>query len=349
MTGGSTAQRAVLVAAAALLQLVVGCTEDGGTAPDPRGESRSTEPTAAPMSLTSSASTPAPPSTTRESPSPSADTSTTKGPSGAERFRAGRALVNVRHLAIRIGPRHATSPAFAEAVDWAASRLRRLGYDVRRQPVAVPGGVSWGVPVTAGTSYNVIAATPDFAPRKPYVLVGAHLDTVPPAPGAEDNASGVSVVLELARLGRKEGTRLPVVFVLFGAEEPRGDGDDLHHFGSTAYVARMSRPARSNLQAMVSLDRVGVGSVIPICTGGLSPPVVQRQLLSTAAEADIPTSRCDDNQSSDHWSFEKAGLAAVRVGGTPYAEYHSAADLPPVVDQGQLRRVGAMMWSWLRS
>ena len=53
------------------------------------------------------------------------------------------------------------------------------------------------------------------------------------------------------------------------------------------------------------------------------------------------------NQGSDHWSFEKAGLPAARVGGTPYAAYHSAADVPAVVQITQLNRVGRLMWAWL--
>jgi len=296
----------------------------------------------------------------RSAPAPPAPTTTTTPPlttqtpaepqvkpSDPERFRADLALRTVRYLATRIGPRHATSPAFAEAVRWTSSRFRKLGYDVRRQPVQVPGGVSWGVPVSGGGSHNVIATAPGFDPTEPYLLVGAHLDTVPPSPGAEDNASGVSVVLELARLAKPEGTRLPVVFVLFGAEEPRGSGDDLHHFGSTTYVERLSRVARSSLVAMVSLDRVGVGRVVPVCTGGLSPLVVQRQLVTASMAVDVATTRCTDNQSSDHWSFEKAGFAVARIGSTPYAAYHSASDLPGVVSGEQISRVGATMWRWL--
>jgi Zn-dependent M28 family amino/carboxypeptidase len=63
-------------------------------------------------------------------------------------------------------------------------------------------------------------------------MVGAQLDTVPQAPGAEDNASGVSVLIEAARLAAQRPTRLPVMFVAFAAEEPRGDGEAWHHFGS---------------------------------------------------------------------------------------------------------------------
>ncbi|NIS33802.1 MAG: M28 family peptidase, partial [Actinobacteria bacterium] len=47
---------------------------------------------------------------------------------------------------------------------------------------------------------------------------------------------GVAAVLELARLIRAEPPALPVRLVAFGAEEPRGAGDDMHHFGSQQFV-----------------------------------------------------------------------------------------------------------------
>jgi len=45
--------------------------------------------------------------------------------------------------------------------------------------------------------------------------------------------------------------------------------------------------------------------------------------------------------------FDEAGMPAARVGGTSYAGYHSAADLPAVINPPQLRRVGVLMWTWL--
>jgi Zn-dependent M28 family amino/carboxypeptidase len=176
--------------------------------------------------------------------------------------------------------------------------------------------------------------------------VGAHLDTVAVAPGAEDNASGVAVLLQTARLAAVADTRLPVVWVAFGAEEPRGPGDDLHHFGSQHYVGAISRSARESLRAMVSLDRVGVGRVVPVCTGPLSPDRVQQQLVRAGRRAGVPTAHCE-NTASDHWSFEKAGFAVARLGSTSYAAYHSPRDLPRVVDRRQLGRTGRLLWAWL--
>jgi Zn-dependent M28 family amino/carboxypeptidase len=157
----------------------------------------------------------------------------------------------------------------------------------------------------------------------------------------------VSVVLELARLSSVGQTKLPVVFVAFAAEEPRGEGDALHHFGSTAMVDRLSGAERRATNAMVALDRIGVGTVVPVCTGGLEPPSVRAALLRAAGRIGVPASACL-NTSSDHWSFEKAGMRAARVGGTSYAGYHSAGDVPSVIDPAQVQRVGRLMWGWLR-
>ena len=224
--------------------------------------------------------------------------------------------------------------------------FRRLGYDVERQRVDVPAGESWGVAVPAGSSVNIVARPAGFEPGEPYVVVGAHLDTVPQAPGAEDNASGVGVVLAVAEAVAGRRTRLPVVFVAFGAEEPRGPTDDDHHYGSRRYVDLMTPAERTALRGMVSLDRVGVGARVPVGSAGDSDPV-QRAVLAAARRAGVPTLPDPRQRSSDHWSFVRAGLPAARLGSTPYAGYHSAGDVPSVVSSAQLARVGRLLLEWL--
>ena len=54
-----------------------------------------------------------------------------------------------------------------------------------------------------------------------------------------------------------------------------------------------------------------------------------------------------DQRSSDHWSFVSAGLPGARLGSTPYAGYHSEADVPEVVQPAQLERVGRIVLEWL--
>ncbi len=272
------------------------------------------------------------------SPSPAA----TASPTPPVRFEVERAMRTVRHLAGEIGPRLATGPAFREAADWVAEAFRAQGYDVRRPSVPVPAGDSWGVPVEAGRSSNVVATPPDLDPTAPYVLVGAHLDTVAVAPGAEDNASGIAVLLELARVLGGGGQ---VVLVAFGAEEPVGPGE-LHHFGSKAYVAATPPRERRLLAGMVSLDRVGVGGVLPLSSVEGTPSALRDRLARIAAREGIPT-LVEIDSASDHESFADEGLPAARVGSTPYAGYHSAQDVPGVVVPAQLRRTGRLVTAWL--
>ena len=236
-----------------LVLLLGGCTTDEGAGqPPPRPRVEAGAP--------SSATAPAPP----PAPSPSASPP-------VEAANVSTAVGAVRHLAGRIGPRTATGPAYRRAARWVSGRLGRLGYTVRLQEVRVPGGVSWGVPVPAGTSVNVVAVPPGVSLTSPHLVVGAHLDTVPQAPGAEDNASGVGVLLTVAEAVAGRRTRLPVVFVAFGAEEPRGGTDADHHYGSRAYVDRLGPARREAVRGMVSLDRVGVGTVLPVCSAGAGP------------------------------------------------------------------------------
>jgi Zn-dependent M28 family amino/carboxypeptidase len=264
-------------------------------------------------------------------------------------MNARAALSDIVHLASRIGPREATSDNYAEAAAFVEARFERLDYDVRQAKVPVPSGDSWGTRVRRGTSLNVIAEPKDFDPKKPHVVIGAHLDTVPVAPGAEDNASGVAVMLQLAAMVSQQPAALPVQFIAFGAEEPRGSGDALHHFGSRQHVADLSRSERRAIQAMVSLDRVGVRArYVPICTATERGTRLRDAIRAAARRDDIATRACT-NYTSDHWSYAKAGVPAVRLGSIPYAGYHSRGDVPSVVDRRQLDRVGSTVWAWLRT
>ncbi|HET9872547.1 MAG TPA: M28 family peptidase [Propionibacteriaceae bacterium] len=285
---------------------------------------------------------------------PPGRTASTGAPSGRSstappvRFDSAAVIRDIRRLAEQIGPREATSPGFARAADLVEDRLERLGYRVRRTRVMVPAGSSWGTPVRRGTSENVIGEPLGFDARRPHVVVGAHLDTVAVSPGAEDNASGVAVTLELARLAAVAAPGLPAQFVAFGAEEPRGSGDALHHFGSRQLVADLPSASRRAIQAMVSLDRVGVAADhVPVCTGGPRGAPVRDALRRAARKVSVPSRRCF-NRSSDHWSYEKAGVPAARIGSIPYRGYHSRHDVVSVVDRQQLGWVGEVVWLWLQ-
>ncbi|HEX6195192.1 MAG TPA: M28 family peptidase [Jiangellaceae bacterium] len=269
-------------------------------------------------------------------------------------FDGAVALEVIEHLAAEVGPREGTSRAFHRAAGWVAERFTELDYHVTEQDVPVPRGDAsyrpeWGTVVEPGTSVNVIAEPAGFDPEQPHAVIGAHLDTVAVAPGAEDNASGVGAVLELAQLLAVWPADVPVRLIAFGAEEPRGSGDDMHHFGSQLFVRNLSEPEQAAVIGMVSLDRVGVrADAVPVGWGGRGPRAVVESLLDLADRTDIPAVQTD-NRSSDHWSFEKAGIAAARLGSVPFGAYHSARDVPSVIDRRQIRRVGRLTHAWALS
>ncbi|RKT76670.1 peptidase M28-like protein [Terracoccus luteus] len=246
-----------------------------------------------------------------------------------------------------IGSRDAVSPAYARAATYVTGQLESVGWRVRAQRFEVPAGTSWGVRVPGGTSTNLIADPPGFDSTEPHVVIGAHLDTVPQAPGAEDNASGVATVVELARMLREQPAATPVRLVLFGAEEARVPAGTRYAFGSRHYVTTLTDAERRATRGMLALDRVGVaGRTVPVCSGGRGTASLARDVRA-ASPASV-TNRCT-NRASDHVSFEAAGIPAARLGSVPFDGYHSAGDVPSVVSDSQMRRTGAVAWAWLRS
>ncbi|MBD2777228.1 M28 family peptidase [Iningainema tapete] len=81
------------------------------------------------------------------------------------------------------------------------------------------------------------------------ILIGAHYDAVPGTPGADDNATGVAVLLELARMFAAQPTRYPLRLVAFDLEE-------YGLLGSTDYVATL-RQEQQQLRLMMSLEMLG--------------------------------------------------------------------------------------------
>ncbi len=324
---------------------LVGCSADEvdpepGTLPRPSQEATPTVSAAPP---TAPAATPPAAPTTPPAKPPRAD---------PDDVRAATAMGAVRHLAGEIGPRPGTSRAYHRAADWVEARLTKLGWQVRQQSFRAPAGFSVagpteGLPVRAGRSANVIATRGDVVPGEPWLAVGAHLDTVPTSPGAEDNGSGVGALLAVAEAVAGRRTRLPVVLIAFGAEEPRGEGDAHHHYGSRAYVASLTPAERRTLRGMVSMDRVGVGDAVPVSSVA-EPDPLRAELLGAAERVGVPTLAETGQKSSDHWSFVREGLPGVRLGSTPYAGYHSADDVAAVVVPRQLARVARVVVSWLR-
>lgn len=144
-----------------------------------------------------------------------------------------RALEGVRH------PR--TAPGeHRRAEDYVAARLDELGWEVDRPPFEHRGR----------THRNVRGLRRGDEPERPRVLLGAHFDTVPGSPGADDNASGVAALLEAARLLAGVTTPATVELVAFDLEEPQG-GLRRHRIGSARYAERARRAGREYAGCLV--------------------------------------------------------------------------------------------------
>jgi Zn-dependent M28 family amino/carboxypeptidase len=112
-----------------------------------------------------------------------------------------------------------------------------------------PGEAAVGGRARVHTNFALHLPAPANCQDRPCILIGAHYDGVPGSPGADDNASGVAVLLELARLLQAQPARYPVQFVAFDLEE-------YGLLGSRAYVQDLVQQ-QIPLRLMVSLEMLG--------------------------------------------------------------------------------------------
>ncbi|NIR42616.1 MAG: M28 family peptidase [Gemmatimonadetes bacterium] len=145
------------------------------------------------------------------------------------------------------GPRHPrTAPkALGEAEALVEAELTAAGLSVERQPFDSGGR----------THHNVVGTLPGRRPDRPWLLVGAHFDTVTSTPGADDNASGIAVLLETARLFSRSQPERTVQFVGFNLEEPQ-DALGRYRVGSARFAKRARKEGRRYAGALV-LEMVG--------------------------------------------------------------------------------------------
>lgn len=282
-------------------------------------------------STPNAAPTVAPTATAATTPTPTADPGD---------FVLSNAMAHDRMLAVTIGIRETGTAGDRAAGAYIVSQLTKIGLQVRQQTFPLPKG---------GTSTNIIGAPPGFDERKPYLIVGGHRDSLR-GPGANDNGTGISVSLEVARAIAARPAHLPVLFVAFGAEEVEPDANHSHHVGSKAYVAAMSDAARKNLVAFVNLDMVGWGTEIhcprlPIGIGEGADRCVRmaHQLGMPAVEEVQPNY-------SDHGTFILANMDAAWIwAGDDLCCYHSPRDTMARVKPDEVNRAGRLALAMLRS
>ena len=294
----------------------VGCTEPSADAPS------STAPgsTLAPASSATVAAAPSPTITSTTLPrAPSTTTATTEpAPILPLEFDSELAMEHIRKLAKDIGIRPGGSEAENEALAYAASYLTGLGYDPVITEVPLPDGK---------TSHNLTVVKPGRLPLA--IAIGGHLDTKKTTPGANDDASGVAAVLELARDVAEADVVPTIYFICFGTEEIIDSNDEHHHYGSRAWVKEMKADQRESLAAMISLDMIAYGQTFHVRTMGKGPRTL-RDMLQTEAEAqDVDLVYLKDPGASgysDHEPFELAGYPAAWLQWRVDPTYHKMGD-----------------------
>jgi Zn-dependent M28 family amino/carboxypeptidase len=264
---------------------------------------------------------------------------------------------HVQTLAAAIGERNVWRPAALErAADYIKATLKDWGYDVNAQNFR-----AYGEDVRNLDSELRGRTTPGEI-----VVVGAHYDSVRGCPGANDNASGVAAMLELAR--RFQGRRLvrTLRFVAFVNEEPpffMSEG-----MGSVLY-AKAARARGDEIVGMMSLETIGYysdekgsqqypggldagypdrGNFIGFVANEASAHLLDRArdafqthspfpIQAAAAPADLPGVGW-----SDHWGFWQAGYRAFMVTDTApfrYPWYHTPGDTPDKLDYQRFGQV----------
>jgi Zn-dependent M28 family amino/carboxypeptidase len=277
--------------------------------------------------------------------------------SGGRRPAAARLRGHVEMLAGTIGERNLWRyAALVRAADYIAAEIAATGLAPQRQTFEVSK-----LPVA-----NVEATLGGTARCDEIVVVGAHYDTVPGCPGANDNGTGVASVLELARRLSAKPQPRTIKFVAFVNEEP--PFFQTGQMGSVVY-ANAAKSRGERIVGMLSLETMGyyseekgsqqypgpiaalypdVGNFIGFVANIGSARLLMKARRAFRARTAFPL-QCAAVPAgipgvgwSDHWAFWQAGYAAMMVTDTApfrYRWYHTAEDTPDKVDYGKLAEV----------
>lgn len=261
-------------------------------------------------------------------------------------FSASMAHEHVKYLSQKIGPRPAGSKAELKAAQYISYILNKNGWKVREQPFSkvVVREASLLQPeqqVELISSQNIIAELPGTLPDT--IVGGAHYDSANlNAPGALDNASGVGVLLELARVLSKEPHQETYQLIFFGAEE-------YGLVGSQFYAEHADLSA---VRWMLNVDMVGTPLEIDVSGKKSAPSGLIKQVAALARDSAIPfhisrdeimmTRESSQGGSSDFSSFLDKDIPALGLGiaGRPEGYFHRPEDGLERVSLEGMQRVG---------
>lgn len=260
-----------------------------------------------------------------------------------ETFDGQRAYADVEKQ-VAFGARTPGSEAHRQTVNWIRAQLADAGWMSEVQETA------WdGQPVR-----NIIASRDGQPPK---VILGAHYDSrlfadndpdpanhTLPVPGANDGASGVAVLLEIARVLPADS--IPVTLVFFDAEDNgRIPGWDWI-LGSRAYAASLTHLP----QAVVIVDMIGDAD-LRIFQEANSDPTLSAEIWQTAARlgyADVFIPEVRYTILDDHIPFIERGIPAVDIIDINYPYWHTLQDTPDKVSARSLQIVGDTVLAWLK-
>jgi Zn-dependent M28 family amino/carboxypeptidase len=242
-----------------------------------------------------------------------------------------------------MGPRVPGSEGHAQILTWIANELGAAGWTVEIQE-----SQALGHPIK-----NVVARRGDASPE---IVLGAHYDTrmfadhdpdpakqMNPVPGANDGASGVAILLELARTLPEE--IVPVWLVFFDAEDNgRIEGWDWI-LGSREFVR--ANPVRP--RAVVIVDMVGDAD-LNIYREGYSDPELTDAIWNVARELGHASKFIPEYRHSlldDHRPFLEAGIPAIDIIDFDYPYWHTTQDTPDKVSAESLQIVGETLHAWV--
>lgn len=281
----------------------------------------------------------------------------TRSPTPAEREIEKNLQLHVEKLAGEIGERSVWRYDELEAcAAYIRQILEELGYAVKEQPYRVLDKRVRNLEVEIAGGFK----------RDEIVLVGAHYDSAIGAPGANDNASGVAALLELARLlaGRQGGRTVRLVFFT-NEEAPFFQTPEM---GSLIYALRSHR-LKEKIVAMLCLETLGyfsnepnsqqypfpfslfypnAGNFLAFVGNLASRRLVHQTISSFRRHSAFPSEGAAAPEWitgiswSDHWSFWQQNYPAVMLTDTApfrYPYYHTELDTPDKVDYSALARI----------
>jgi len=184
--------------------------------------------------------------------------------------------------------RTACSPQADLAVEYFAGVLASFGYEVDLQSFKYP----WKY--YDAESKNIVVTKTGRSSKQ--IIVGAHYDSVYTG-GVDDNGSGVSVVLEVAKRLFGVDTPYTIVFILFGSEE-------VGYQGSKAYAQKMSEEDVANTICMINLDSVFAGTYRYVYSGTVATSVSGEVLLGDDSKPVVELA----------WPFEQAMQISKELG-----------------------------------